>query len=342
MDTAFNDSDAADFRADPKEFQDMMTKNYAFGAFVSNEAGYITTLDKTGKSVNRPNDSYKDFMLSYNATSKDISVNYDGKVWSYNVSGKFSNNHLSLIISAGTGLASNKQSVIVHSLDAVLDSAPVTVKYIDENQASIAPDKILIDTLNAPYDVTGNQYKIPITGYVLDDNKLPSNAVGTFSNSEQIVTYIYKVDQLTLNVKNSTIYTGDVWSPQDNFVSATDVDGNKVDFNQLTVDASKVDTNKAGIYDVTYTYDGVTSTARVTVKDKTSNVLLSEENKDIEAVSEKISEKNDNKNDKSDDSVSKKILPETGEAQLLVTTTMIPGFVILLMSILLARKQLKK
>ncbi|OUK00913.1 bacterial Ig-like domain-containing protein, partial [Lactococcus petauri] len=64
----------------------------------------------------------------------------------------------------------------------------------------------------------------------------------------------------------------DAWTAEDNFDSALDKDGNAVDFSQVSVDASKVDTSKAGTYDVTYTYDGVTSTAKVTVKDKQTAV----------------------------------------------------------------------
>ncbi|MEB6182251.1 bacterial Ig-like domain-containing protein, partial [Enterococcus casseliflavus] len=65
---------------------------------------------------------------------------------------------------------------------------------------------------------------------------------------------------------------GDPWEAEDNFESALDKDGNDVDFSALTVDASKADTSKAGIFEVTYTYDGVTSTAIVTVKEKMTAV----------------------------------------------------------------------
>ncbi|MEB6182250.1 bacterial Ig-like domain-containing protein, partial [Enterococcus casseliflavus] len=69
-----------------------------------------------------------------------------------------------------------------------------------------------------------------------------------------------------------TIYVGDPWEAEDNFESALDKDGNDVDFSALTVDASKADTSKAGSFEVTYKYDGVTSTAIVTVKEKQTAV----------------------------------------------------------------------
>ena len=151
-----------------------------------------------------------------------------------------------------------------------------------------------------------------------------------------------KDKQTAVNVHDSTLYVGDTWKAEDNFDSALDKDGNPVDYTQLTVDDSKVDTNTAGIYDVTYTYDGVTSTAKVTVKDKQTAVLHTEENEDKGTDTEKNIENNNNINVKSDDSGSEYKLPETGEKQLLVTTTTIFGLVTLLISILLLRKPFKK
>ena len=77
-----------------------------------------------------------------------------------------------------------------------------------------------------------------------------------------------------MNVHDSTIYIGDDWKAEDNFDSALDKDGNTVDFCQLTVDDSQVDTTKAGTYDVTYSYDGVTNTAKVTVLSNKSAITM--------------------------------------------------------------------
>ncbi|MEQ7140638.1 bacterial Ig-like domain-containing protein, partial [Enterococcus casseliflavus] len=51
-----------------------------------------------------------------------------------------------------------------------------------------------------------------------------------------------------------------------------DKDGNSIDFQNLIVDVSQADTSKAGSFKVTYTYDGVTSTATITVKEKMTAV----------------------------------------------------------------------
>ena len=50
------------------------------------------------------------------------------------------------------------------------------------------------------------------------------------------------------------------------FVSATDKSGNSVDFSQLTVSGT-VDTTTPGTYEVTYSYDGVESKAKITVSE---------------------------------------------------------------------------
>ncbi|WP_313264527.1 bacterial Ig-like domain-containing protein, partial [Enterococcus sp.] len=94
----------------------------------------------------------------------------------------------------------------------------------------------------------------------------------TLNNLTKVATIVVKPRLTAINVSDSTIYVGDPWEAEDNFESALDKDGNDVDFSALTVDASKADTSKAGSFEVTYTYDGVTSTAIVTVKEKQTAV----------------------------------------------------------------------
>ena len=73
-----------------------------------------------------------------------------------------------------------------------------------------------------------------------------------------------------VNVHDSTIYVGDTWQAEDNFDGALDKEGNDLAFSALTVDTSQVDPSKAGSYKVTYSYDGITVTATITVKEKPS------------------------------------------------------------------------
>ncbi|EOL44147.1 BspA family leucine-rich repeat surface protein [Enterococcus caccae] len=75
----------------------------------------------------------------------------------------------------------------------------------------------------------------------------------------------------TLEVKDSTIYEGDQWDPQDNFVSATDEDGNILSFDP-TMTTDTVDTTIPGSYEVTYTNNSVSKTVIVTVKENLETI----------------------------------------------------------------------
>jgi hypothetical protein len=76
------------------------------------------------------------------------------------------------------------------------------------------------------------------------------------------------VDKTTLLVQNSELFVNDNWKAEDNFVKATDENGNEVGFAHVKV-AGQVDTSKAGITPIIYSYNGKTATATVTVKEPT-------------------------------------------------------------------------
>ncbi|MBC2326894.1 MucBP domain-containing protein [Listeria booriae] len=62
---------------------------------------------------------------------------------------------------------------------------PVTVQYVDESGASIAPQETLTGEFGCPY--TSKDKKL--TGYVLTE--APANATGVFTEQAQTVTYVY-------------------------------------------------------------------------------------------------------------------------------------------------------
>ncbi|MGJ0739148.1 bacterial Ig-like domain-containing protein [Enterococcus casseliflavus] len=171
---------------------------------------------------------------------------------------------------------------VTYTYDGVTSTAIVTVK---EKQTTVNVHDSTIyvgdsweaeDNFDSALDKDGNP--IDFQELTVDASKAETNKAGTFE-----VTYTYdgvtstaiitvKEKMTAVNVHDSTIYVGDNWKAEDNFDSALDKDGNDVDFSALTVDASKADTSKAGSFDVTYTYDGVTSTAAITVKEKMTAV----------------------------------------------------------------------
>lgn len=144
--------------------------------------------------------------------------------------------------------------------------ADITIKYVDEKNQSIPgiSDKIISGNVGDIYDVSTEDYQISIPNYHLDTANLPENMIGQISETPQDVVYRYIIDKTALNVHDSTLYVGDTWSAEDNFDSALDKDGQAVDFKDVKV-SGNVDTTKAGSYEITYSYGGLTSTAKVTV-----------------------------------------------------------------------------
>lgn len=151
-------------------------------------------------------------------------------------------------------------------------AADVTVNYVDDNNTPIHTPQVISGSVGERYDATTEEYQLNIPGYFLDTNNLPSNAKGMLSDQPQTVTYVYSKDQTAVNVRDSSIYVGDTWKPEDNFDNATAADGTSLDWTKFiaaggVVDDSKLDTNTPGTYPVTYTLNGLTSTANITVKE---------------------------------------------------------------------------
>lgn len=75
----------------------------------------------------------------------------------------------------------------------------------------------------------------------------------TYTNgiASKTIKVMVKENKETLIVKGSTLYVGDIWNPQNNFISANDKEGNPLMFDQKMV-SGKVDTTKVGVYPVTY------------------------------------------------------------------------------------------
>ncbi|ENI0606790.1 BspA family leucine-rich repeat surface protein [Listeria monocytogenes] len=88
--------------------------------------------------------------------------------------------------------------------------------------------------------------------------------MSTYDGSTMADTYVWQPMLLEVNVQDSILMVGETWNPEDNFLDATDSAGDSVDFKDITVTGS-VDTTQPGVYTVTYSYGGRTSTATVTV-----------------------------------------------------------------------------
>ena len=240
---------------------------------------------------------------------------------------------------------------VTYTYDGVTSTAKVTVK--DRQTAVNVHDSNLYvgdswkaqDNFDSALDKDGNA--IDFSKVTVDDSKVDTTKSGAYD-----VTYSYdgvtstakvtvKDKQTAVNVHDSNLYVGDTWKSEDNFDSALDKDGNPIDFSKVTVDDSKVDTTKAGTYDVTYTYDGVTSTAKITVEVNSTHKSTPKKSiNNDKASGKKIAHKN-NENTKS--SVSKKTLPQTGDCNdKVLTLTGLASMALLGLAAFLKRREIKK
>ncbi|MDT2523748.1 bacterial Ig-like domain-containing protein [Enterococcus raffinosus] len=167
---------------------------------------------------------------------------------------------------------------VTYTYDGVTSVAKVTVK-ARQTAVKVHDSSIYVgDAWKAEdnFDSATNKDGEPVAfkDLTVDDTKVDTSKAGTYE-----VTYMYdgvtsvakvtvKAIKTAVKVHDSSIYVGDAWKAEDNFDSAVDKDGNPVDFKDITVDSTKVETSKTGTYEVTYTYDGVTSVAKVTVKER--------------------------------------------------------------------------
>jgi LPXTG-motif cell wall-anchored protein len=98
------------------------------------------------------------------------------------------------------------------------------------------------------------------------DTTQPNEYRITYKNGSLVKTakVTVRADLTSLKVKNLNLTIGDSWTAADNFVSATDKDGNSVLFKDIVVEGT-VDTSQLGIYEVKYTNSSLTEVAKVTV-----------------------------------------------------------------------------
>ncbi|WP_180350361.1 bacterial Ig-like domain-containing protein [Lactococcus lactis] len=176
---------------------------------------------------------------------------------------------------------------VTYKLNGVESVAKVTVL---ENQLSIIGNNVegyVGDAVpdDSEFKAVGLDYDGASLPVVIDKSRIDMNKAGNYIvfltiNSvdrpdftfAHTVSVIVKEKQTAVKSHDSTIYVGDSWKAQDNFDSAVDKAGHAVDFSKVVVDSSKLNASKAGIYDVTYSYDGAVSTSKVTVLNRQTSV----------------------------------------------------------------------
>ncbi|MBC2034555.1 cell surface protein, partial [Listeria booriae] len=128
----------------------------------------------------------------------------------------------------------------------------------EDRTSLVKVDQTQLDAIkNGPN--TGGTY--PLTYTVTKDGK----------TAEVTIQVTVAADLTSIDAHDSTIYAGDTWTAEDNFDSALNKAGDTVPFADVTVSGT-VNTDVAGTYPVTYSYNGVSKTINVTVKDKQSAI----------------------------------------------------------------------
>ncbi|MFT8424195.1 MAG: bacterial Ig-like domain-containing protein, partial [Liquorilactobacillus sp.] len=174
------------------------------------------------------------------------------------------------------GGSANVENLSLNPIESIWNnSAKVNVKYVDVDGNNLLDSKQYTGKIGDNYDITASA----IDGYYLAKTETENkNDSSVYTAQDQSIVYVYAKIQTALNVKDSTIPAGPKtsWSAADNFVSATDAEGNQVALKNVTVSGS-VDTTKAGSYKITYSYtdsqgNTVTKDAIITVVASQSSI----------------------------------------------------------------------
>lgn len=140
------------------------------------------------------------------------------------------------------------------------------------------------DNFVSASDLNGNSLNVneisKIDGTVPTDEEGRVNQIGSFqvtywmfgagnsqaSKDTKSSTAIINVLEsfATLSTISSSLIYGSSWTPADNYVGGLTFDGQPLSFNEVTV-SGEVDTNKAGVYEITYSYRTISQTVTVTV-----------------------------------------------------------------------------
>ncbi|WP_163651824.1 SpaA isopeptide-forming pilin-related protein [Listeria sp. PSOL-1] len=136
FDTYFNVNANTGFNPDPSEFGNGTNQGgygVAFASFIqADNSGILSTYmgsDAPGKQISEPsNNQFKDVTFAYNGASKQITVTYDGQVWTKDVSDWITEDALAFIVAASTGVGYNLQQFQLTSFDYVTTGAAELTK----------------------------------------------------------------------------------------------------------------------------------------------------------------------------------------------------------------------
>ncbi len=111
-------------------------------------------------------------------------------------------------------------------------------------------------------------------GYTIADEYINGKAIKLMKDTNLFEIPLKEtIDQTSVSAQDSTIYVGTKWQPEDNFIKATDSEGNLVTFDQITVEGT-VDTEKVGKYEITYRNQAKEAKVTVSVVDDQKTLVV--------------------------------------------------------------------
>ena len=188
LDTYYNYDGDPYFYPDPREF----SPGQAYGAFVDGTSGVAQTLEESAQPISQPsNNQFKPFKMSYDGTSKMMTVTYDGKIWQQDVSNLIGTNQsMAFSISASTGDNFNLQQLQLSNFQYTIAQGTVHANYLDENGQTL---KATITT-SGDIDTLYTTSQVTIPGYTFE-RVTGAAHIGTYQANAQDVNYIYKRNQ---------------------------------------------------------------------------------------------------------------------------------------------------
>ncbi|NEX50712.1 LPXTG cell wall anchor domain-containing protein [Lactococcus lactis] len=207
LDTYYNGVGETSFTPDPSTFS-----GKPFGAFVDGLNGQAKTISASAKGIPQPsNNNFVDFTMSYNGTTKVMSVTYGGQTWTQDVSSFVGTNQaMSFSIAASTGAQMNLQQLRNVNFTYTVAQGTVITNYVDEQGKTIAPSETTSGDIDTPY-VT-SQKTIP--GYTFKASNGAATS-GNYAANDQTVNYVYTRNQGTIDVTYIDQTTGQTLSKKD-------------------------------------------------------------------------------------------------------------------------------
>ncbi|WP_368742351.1 MucBP domain-containing protein [Enterococcus casseliflavus] len=140
-----------------------------------------------------------------------------------------------------------------------IPAADVTVEYADTEGNEIHASQKISGNVGDSYDVTTEKYQLAIDGYTLDESQLPENSKGVFSETAQIVTFIYTKNPVPaadvtieyVDLEGNEIHASQTISGNvgDTFDASTDQ--YKLSIHGYTLDESQSPENLKGVFSET-------------------------------------------------------------------------------------------